>query len=160
ARVALPGGPVTPSLDLGGDDTYLLLSDGRSLFGALFGGKGLVRFDDDGKRTSLAVMREGVFATTGQSVYGANFDTGAIAQLAPTKRTLAHLRHTTGFAADDHAVYAWSQLDNQLRSIELSTGKVSVLWSPEGFAAADSLVPDGAWLYADPPTDHGSSLVR
>ena len=162
ATVALPEGPVTPlEWDLGDDGAYELVSDGTALYGAMFSGKSLAKFDDDGKRTNLATVREGVIVAAGSAVYSANFDSGVVAQLAPVARKLASgIPHPTGFAADEHAVYVWSQLDNGLRKIELPSGAAHLLWKPD-FLASDALLPDGDWLYADAQTEQGtSSLVR
>jgi hypothetical protein len=161
ATVALPDGPVTPlGWGLGSDDAYELVSDGTALYGAMFDGHSIAKLDDDGTRTNLAAMREGVIVAAGSAVYAASFDAGTVMQLAPTHRVLARdIPHPTGFAADDRTVYAWSQRDNGLRAIDLQTGKTRMLWKPD-FVASDALVPDGDWLYADATSDRGTALVR
>ena len=161
ATVALPDGPVTAlSWPLANDDAYELVSDGTALYGAMFDGKAVVRFDDAGTPKRLAAMPEGVLVSAGSAVYSADFYAGVIAQVAPKRRTLARdVPHTTGFAADDHAIYAWSQLDNVLRTVDLASGKVRTLWKPD-FSDSDALAPDDDWLYADATNDHGTSLVR
>jgi DNA-binding beta-propeller fold protein YncE len=158
AKIALPDGPVT-DWAVGSDDAYALVSDGSSLYGAMFDGKQIVRFDD-GKQTLLARAREVVMTASGSAVYSATFDTGAVAELAPKQRAIARgIPHPTGFAADDHALYVWSQLDNGLRKVDLATGKVTMLWKSD-VGAGDPIAADGDWIYADVTTERGTSLVR
>lgn len=158
ATVALPAGPVTPLSKETGDDAYQLASDGTSLYGAMFDAHSVVRFADDGSETKLAAMHEGVFAAAGSAVYAADFGAGTVVQLAPVRRTVArNIPHPTGLAADDRAVYVWSQLDSGLRRVELATGKVT--WRI-AVTNGDGLIADGDWIYTDAVDQGASTLMR
>jgi outer membrane protein assembly factor BamB len=156
ATVALPAGPVKKAWDDPEDDAYHLASDGTSLYGALFDGKVVVRFADDGAQTKLAAIHEAVLAEAGSAIYAADFGTGAVVELAPAHRTIARgIPHPTGLAVDDRAAYVWSQLDGTLRRIELATGKVT--WRI-ALSEGDPIIADGDWIYGH-STDQGTLAV-
>src|SRR5205807_6626583 len=118
------------------------VSDGAAVYVTLFKRDAIMRIVGGVAQQVLDVPRA-VIAVRGATLYAASYKTGDVVALGPSgKRTLAqHLVRPTALAADDRAVYVYTERDQRVTRIDLATGARDVLG--EQLSNSDELVVDG-----------------
>jgi hypothetical protein len=149
--ISVPDGPVTRAGVRGlADLPEEAIGDAEAVYMTIFQHKEVLRVPaGGGAARHLTDSQRAVLALHGDTLYVASYVTGQLVAL-PTAggapRTIARgLAHPTALAADDHAIYVYTETDQAVSRIDLGTGASAQLAS--GLVNSDELVLAGDALY-------------
>ncbi|HET7505033.1 MAG TPA: hypothetical protein VFK02_28640 [Kofleriaceae bacterium] len=131
--IEVPEGAVTHIHVTGAPDLIEnVIGDGSTIFFSVFNHDQILRVPVTGGAAQQVVeARTGVLALHGSTLFVASYDTGdlfAVPTAGGAPRTIARkLNHATALAADDAAVYLYTEGDQRLSRVELATGATRVL---------------------------------
>jgi hypothetical protein len=149
--IAVPDGPVT-HLGVTGlaDLPEEATANAEAVFCTVYQHDDVLRIPASGGAAKhLADVQRGVLAVHGDTLYVASYTTGQLIAVpiagGPPRVIVKDLAHPTALAADDHAVYVYTETDQTAKRIDLATQKITVLG--DHLVNSDELVLAGDALY-------------